>query len=510
MSSMLWLSLYTIWFPQADYVLALLITAVFSTFIGAMYALFVVVMPRSGSDYVFTSRTLTPAIGLAFSVNLVFWLMMINAWNVYLTFAWFSQSIWSIGAMLGSTGALAVWQSIAGTTTGTLVLGIIIYVICTLLISFGMKRYMKTFQLLLNILFFVSFAIIIGAVLLYSKQDFISHYNAIYGPLAGSSDPYHDLLNLAQSAGYTAPTGFDWNQTITVSVLWWFISLWPMSSAWLGGEIKESSSIKSQFLAMSGGQWFTLLSCALLVQFWLSRFGKDWLGAIGYLAANGKIPTYLTGAGPTYWQLPWVNVLINNVPLAAITSIAWILQGVAVTTPLIAACSRHLFAWSFDRVVPAKLSEVSERFSSPMFSVTIIGIITLIGYVFTVYTSFLNFSVGGPVGVMWSMIILSVATLIFSRRRKETYQASTVSKAKFAGIPLMPLMGGLSLATVIMMLYYYLGPLNQQIIGGYATWVTEATAVIFVIAIAGYYVSKTLQAKRDVDLNMVFGQIPPE
>ncbi len=85
MSSLLWLSVYPIWFPKADIVLALVLTAVYSTFVGAMYALNVLVMPRSGSDYVFVSRTLSGAIGLGFSLNLVFWIMMINAWNVYLS-----------------------------------------------------------------------------------------------------------------------------------------------------------------------------------------------------------------------------------------------------------------------------------------------------------------------------------------------------------------------------------------------------------------------------------------
>ena len=509
-SSMLWLSIYTVWFPNADLVLALVITAVFTTFIGAMYSLMVVVTPRSGSDYVFVSRTLWPALGLAFSVNLVFWLMMINAWNVYLTFAFLSQSVYSLGAMIGSVSLMSAWGAVSGSTTGILIVGLIIYVISTLLVSFGMSRYMRTFQRVLNYSFFVSLVIILGAVVYYSRTDFISHYNTVFSGLSGSSDPYHDIFSLAQGLGWTASTGFDWNQTITVAVLYWFISLWPMSSAWTGGEIKQASSVKAQFVAMSGGQWFTVLVCALYVHFWLDKFDKSWLGALGYIALNfpSKVPTYLQGAAP-YWQLPWVNILINNVPLAFIVSVSWVLQCVAVITPLIVACSRHLFAWSFDRVVPSKMSEVSERFSSPILSVLVIGVITLIGYVFTVYTTFLNFSVGGPVGVMWSMLIISIASIVFMWRKKEMYQTSSLSRSK-GSRALMPLMGLLSLGTIIMMLYYYLGPLNVQIIGGYASWVTEATVAIFVIGIAGYYVAKAVQSKRGVPLELVFGQLPPE
>ena len=507
---MLWLSIYTVWFPNADLVLALCITAVFTTFIGAMYSLMVVVAPRSGSDYVFVSRTLWASIGLAFSVNLVFWLMMINSWNVYLTFAFLSQSIYSIGAMIGATSFVGVWSAFSGSISGELILGLIIYVISTLLVSFGMSRYMRGFQRVLNYSFFIMFVIVVGAVLYYSKQDFISHYNNVFSSVSGSSDSYHDIFALARSLGWTPSTGFDWTQTISVSVLYWFISLWPMASAWTGGEIKGASSVKSQFIAMSGGQWFTVLACALFVHFWLDKFGKDWLGALGYIAMNypNKMPAYLQGAAP-YWQLPWVNILINNVPLAAIVSISWVLQCVAVITPLIVACSRHLFAWSFDRVVPAKMAEVQERFATPMISILIIGIITMIGFVFTVYTTFLNFSVGAPVGVMWSMLIVAFASIVFMWRKKDMYQSSALSRSKYSKA-LMPIIGILSLGTLMMMLYYYLGPMNQQVLSGFAVPVTEATTGVFVIAIAGYYVAKAIRAKEGLPLELAFGTLPPE
>ena len=288
---------------------------------------------------------------------------------------------------------------------------------------------MQYFQKVVTILFVVSFVIIVVGAIIYTNQDFITRFNLYMSPLSGTTDPYHDIINLATSLGYKQASGMDWNQTITVSVLWFLISLWPMSSAWIGGEVRQASSAKWQFLSMSGGQWFTDLAAAFFILIWYKMFDKNWLAALGYVTLNhpDKIPGWLAGAAP-YWQVAWVNIWLGNAWLAAIMSVAWILQAIILLPPLILACSRHLFAWSFDRVIPSKLCEVNDRWSSPVYAIVVIGVATIIGYVFTVYTTYLNFAVGGPLGVMWSLVIVAIATLIFKWRRKAIFDASVTSK----------------------------------------------------------------------------------
>jgi APA family basic amino acid/polyamine antiporter len=491
--------------------MALVLTAFYSTFVGAMYAMNVLVMPRSGSDYVFVSRTLSPSLGLAFSLNLIFWIMMINAWNVYLTFAFVSQTMYSLGAMTGSMSLLSAWGAISESQLGILVVGLLLYGVCTALVIIGLRRFMQSFQRIVTVLFVISTVIVIVGAVIYTNQDFIMRFNTSFSPLSGSTDPYHDIINLATSLGYTQATGTDWNQTITVSVLWWLISLWPMSSAWIGGEVKQASSAKAQFLAMSGGQWFTDLACAFFILIWYKIFDKNWLAALGYVALNypDKIPGWLAGAAP-YWQVAWVNIWLGNPWIAGLVSISWILQAIILLPPLINACSRHLFAWSFDRVVPAKLCEVSDRWGSPIYAIAVIGIVTIIGYVFTVYTTYLNFAAGGPLGVLWSLVIVAIATLVFKWRRKAIFDASVASKAKLGGIHLHPIVGLLAVGTVLSMMYYYLGPLNSQILGGFAVLITEGSMAALAIGIVGYFVSKSIQAKRGIPLELVFRQIPPE
>ena len=131
----------------------------------------------------------TFALGLAFSLTLIFWLMMVNAWNVYLSYAFLSQSFWSLGAMMNSATVVSTWAVVSSSTTNILIVGALLYVITTAIVLIGLNRYMRSFQRWLNIISFISFAIIIGAVVMLTNQDFIARFNGYMSPLSGTADP---------------------------------------------------------------------------------------------------------------------------------------------------------------------------------------------------------------------------------------------------------------------------------------------------------------------------------
>src|SRR3990172_11807 len=62
-------------YPGASMELATLIAIGGAVGIGACYALFSAMYPRSGGEYVFLSRTLHPLVGFALSFSFAFWQM---------------------------------------------------------------------------------------------------------------------------------------------------------------------------------------------------------------------------------------------------------------------------------------------------------------------------------------------------------------------------------------------------------------------------------------------------
>ena len=61
--------------------IATIIAAVAGVFMGVAYAMLSRVYPRSGGDYVFMSRILSPPIGLTLSVSLMFWQLFYTGIN---------------------------------------------------------------------------------------------------------------------------------------------------------------------------------------------------------------------------------------------------------------------------------------------------------------------------------------------------------------------------------------------------------------------------------------------
>ena len=64
-----------------------------------LYGLFMAVMPRSGGDYVFISRTLHPWLGFAANFNITAWYLLVIAYFGYLLAPFgFSSAFTSLGA----------------------------------------------------------------------------------------------------------------------------------------------------------------------------------------------------------------------------------------------------------------------------------------------------------------------------------------------------------------------------------------------------------------------------
>lgn len=508
------LGIMAVLFPQANLILALLIVGVWSTVIGLMYMLNLIAIPRSPSDYVFVGRTLTPAIGLGFSLTLVVWMALLNALGPFTIFSAISDGVFTLGAMLGNQGFASGWGTITGNTYGLLAVGLIIFLIAMSLIFLGLRRYMHSFNRFVTVLGIVT-AIIIAIVSLTStQQDFITRFNTYTSPLAGNSDPYHQIYNLAVQAGYTAPSGFDWGQTLTVSVLWWLFPLFAMPSAWVAGEVQKASSMKLQFLAMSGGQWFTCLIGAAFVWLFTRVIPLNWIGSIAYLALNSpsQLPSWLSATAPAgaYWTLPFISFLSNNAILAAIIILFYIVSGLAFMTPNIIGASRQIFGWSYDRLIPDAFSNVSPRFQSPVYAIIVVGVITMIGFSFSILTTYLSIAVGAVMGVAWAFVAVAIATIVFSSRRKSLYEMSGLKSFSIGGVPLHPIIGVLSLAILLSAIYTFFGPLNLVALGGTAISVTELSIILFALGVIGYYAARAIRSRNGIDLKQIFQEIPPE
>src|SRR3954454_3303999 len=90
-------------FPGASPFWVTVIAAALCVFPVLLYALFMAVMPRSGGDYVFVSRTVHPWVGFAANFNITAWYLLVIAYFGYLLAPFgFSSAFTTVGVAADS------------------------------------------------------------------------------------------------------------------------------------------------------------------------------------------------------------------------------------------------------------------------------------------------------------------------------------------------------------------------------------------------------------------------
>src|SRR5258705_11106061 len=71
----------------------------------------------------------------------------------------------------------------------------------------------------------------------------------------------------------------------------------------------------------------------------------------------------------------YAGILIHNLPVFLIVAAGLVLWSYFWIPSAMIIATRAMFAWSFDRIAPAKLSEVHPRYNSPWVAVIVVSII---------------------------------------------------------------------------------------------------------------------------------------
>ena len=185
-----------------------------------------------------------------------------------------------------------------------------------------------------------------------------------------------------------------------------------------------------------------------------------------------------------------------------------LLQHVFIFMAYLVLISRCMFAWSFDRVLPEKISYVN-RWGSPIIAILIAFVIAEIGLWFSTYTVI-------PVYFNWLFafalvqIIVGVAAVVFPFVKKEIFDvALPYARFKIAGkIPILSVIGIINIVMFGFMAYsMYMVPA----IAGPITLTTIASIIsVFIGAGVLYGISRWFRLRKEgIDITMAAKEIPP-
>jgi amino acid transporter len=392
-------------------------------------------LPRSGGDYVFQSRVLGGSWGFVLVMSgFVIWILVWTALSGWLVgVLGLAPLLLGFGRVLGSAAMIqaGVWVT---TPSGLFVVSILNGLIAMVLLVSGFRNYVR-FQHVIWWATIAGFVAVLLVLFTSPAATFANNINEFSAAVGGSSTFYQDSLAAAQAAGVDTAPKFSWLMVLLIAPVAWQSLQWSTYSAEQNGEIKEARSFRNQSFIMVG----SLIVTGLL----LATLGMALQRGVG---TEGQVV-----ASYGYWYVDPTAKIANTIILApsmlavAITKnpLLILLIGLGFTFnafQIVCNCyigvTRIMVAMSLDRLLPAAVSKVHERFHTPFNAHLIYFLLSIpIFFLYSFYYSdFVLFTLGVTFGCGYVFAATALSGALLPGRAKALYDASPGSSHNVHGL----------------------------------------------------------------------------
>ena len=487
-------------YPQGNLIWGCVIAGIAMAMISFGFITWTITLPRSGGIYVFGSRILPPALALTMS------LVEITAWLFYCAIAAYWMVILALAPMFAALNLLTgneTFLTISKTMLepwATFLIGAAILLVSQVVLSYGMRFYL-TLNKWVFILAMASTVFLIVVLAMSTREQFVANLNELIGPSLGVPDAYNAIIASGKEKGW-GEAGTDLWQTILMSN-WPFLPLIGAAfSIAIGGEIKSVG--KSQTVGMLGA--VLVATVAWIITVWLAYkvFGFEFLGTAVFnvLTANGGLTT------PTDPSIALLTGILTKSPLITVLTSLGLALWMWMWIPAMHTFGvRAVVAWAFDRVAPAPLATISEKYHTPIVAITATTVVNLIFmalFVFTPWFSKIVILIEAAV-LAWSVVL--GAGMFFPYLRPQIYEKSPIAGKTVFGLPIMTV--GCFLGFIAAQFYFWTLFFDPNAAGHDPTQVM-IVAGVFVLGLAFYYIMKMIRRSQGIDVTLAFKEIPIE
>jgi len=484
--------------PGANLALTLVIAGIPFVLLMLVYWVIGVIMPRSGSDYVWVSRVFHPSIGFAWSFLYMFAVFITAYVGGLSAFSYALSIAVTMWGLLFSNPGLVDMGNFLSSPAGAFYIAIGFTAIFAVLAVFGAR--------LIKGLLYISWgAAILGIALMWyllgttNPAAFAAKWNSVMV----SYPTYEALQQAATTAGWTPPTGG------LVAVL----GALPLASLFLFGGNYGGNVIAGEVKNVRKTVPLALfLSLILGIVYWsisgfltLNAVGENWFYSVAY--SWEVAPASYALPFPPSQPLLLSVIAYPSAVLLALIFLTYFFGSVQILFVYFWVPSRYFFAWSFDRIIPTRFADVSKRYHTPHIAIsamTILSVILLGLYAFTSWPT--AFTIGT---FLWGVayVVPALATIVFPYTKKDLFeQAPEFMRKKLAGVPIISILGVLcSIAFAYMGYIAYTNPLitSPTLSGiGIAVGILVACFVV-------YFASLAYHKRRGLDIEMAFKELPP-
>jgi basic amino acid/polyamine antiporter, APA family len=489
-------------FPGGNFllgcVLAIPIVAAYAYSFGLLSSM----LPRTGGDYLFVTRVISPVIGIMSSFcQVVALLMSLSFFGSAVVTLGVAPGVEAIG-LVGHYPKLVSWGAtistdkwwIWGIGTACFVLGALIYV-------GGWRRTLRRQSVIVGV---VTLGLVVSGViaLVLSHSTFINDFNSFAKPYTGLKDSYGATLTAAHKAGVNTSPGFSFGHTLPITVVIVTLLAFSWFASYAGSELRRAkASVQANMMAFSGA--IAVLLVILFGVLFIHTFGNGFL--IGANASSG-LPKGVS-ASPTYFFL--LSAAVGSTPLAIFLVITYLLFWVGATYYLFVPLTRTLFAYAFDGLLPKKITAVDSRTHTPFWAIGVAFVLLEAFFIWSLQlNNFVQVLTYASLVQFISMGLVGVAAAIVPWRKPELYSAGATQR-RFLGLPVVSIAGGAAVLSSVLIYVLYFHYAAEFGLSDKTKFVLFAVGVM-VVSVIFLYGVRAIRHRQGIRQELVYAEIPPE
>lgn len=488
-------------FPGANIFLILIVGTVLTIFNGLTYSLLSGAMPRSGGEYVYNGRVLHPAIGFmanwGFSWSQFLGIGIYTQWTINYALA---VSFTTLGYAMNSEGLVNAGLFISEPWP-SFIFGTIVLIVVVLVQLAGM-RFLRRFLNFFFIIATLGTLVTLGIFLASNHDAFVQQFNEFMASTVNVQDAYNTVIQLARDNGWgTVPQSF--GAVLLALPLGYWVYIGFTYSVYIGGEVKEPQ--KTQAYGILASLAFGFVLYMLVIGAYYAVVGTEFNNAAAFLEYNTDASP-LPVAGVLNF---FASVLTKNPILLILMDISFFLWHFLLLFTMFTICVRNMFAWAFDRIMPTWLTKVTDQSRAPWSATIVVAVLAWILLALSIFTPLFDYVFNYIVIFGIAFWITSFAAILLPYRRKELFEAApTLVQAKIAGIPLVTIAGVINL--ILFSLILYSGFSLPAFSGPVGPVAIAFVLGIYVTGVVIYFIAAAIRQREGVDLNLLYGEIPPE
>ncbi len=200
--------------------------------------------------------------------------------------------------------------------------------------------------------------------------------------------------------------------------------------------------------------------------------------------------------------------LVHNTAFQVVLILLMALWFIGWVGTLFLSSTRVIFAAAFDRVLPDRAAEVSEKRKVPFYSlILMLAPAVIVSAVYAYNLTFQTYTLDATLVIAVTYLFSAIAVVLLPFIKPDLWRASPASRMKILGVPIVPVAGLVTIGLLGYNLYEWLtnsayGVNNHDslyFMGG-----------MYVLAIVVYVVARLVRSRQGIDLGLINKEIPVE